>query len=222
MFGNESYSAIVKVMHLREQMRPYVMSQYQAAAAHGTPIMRPLFFDFFDDEPSQHVEDQQMFGPDYLVAPVLQKGVTSRRVYLPPLPKGTVWRNVFTDVETDTSAGGMNITEGTPLDTFPLYRRHVTWRYPTPAPAPPCDDSCKVANFANSTDIVAPQMYSHFNSSTASDCCAKCKADASCTAFVWGPYDAPAPTGPLSCFLMKNKGISVVHKASRTFGCVRT
>jgi hypothetical protein len=50
-----------------------------------------------------------MFGPDYLVAPVLTKGAASRFVYLPPLPAGFVWKNVFTAVETDSSAGGMNI-----------------------------------------------------------------------------------------------------------------
>jgi alpha-D-xyloside xylohydrolase len=42
--------------------------------------MRPLFFDFHDDPGSQMVDDEQMFGPDYLVAPVLHKGVASRRV----------------------------------------------------------------------------------------------------------------------------------------------
>jgi len=31
-----------------------------------------------------------MFGPDYLVAPVLEKGQQSRWVYLPQLPKGQV------------------------------------------------------------------------------------------------------------------------------------
>lgn len=123
MFGNESEAAIVRVMRMREQMRPYVMEQYQAAAEYGTPIMRPLFFDFYNDTASQTVDDQQMFGPDYLVALVLQKGVSSRSVYLPPLPHGTVWRNVFTGIETDTSAGGKHITEATPLDTFPLYER---------------------------------------------------------------------------------------------------
>ena len=124
MFGDESEAAIVKVMRIREQMRPYVMEQYSAASLHGTPIMRPLFYDFFDDPASQGIDDQQMFGPDYLVAPVLQKGATSRSVYLPPLPQGTVWKNVFTGVETATVGGGKNVTEQTPLDTFPLYKRY--------------------------------------------------------------------------------------------------
>eukprot|EP00729_Bicosta_minor_P029358 gene29358-29518_t len=88
--------------------------------------MRPLFFDFHNDIASQAVDDQQMFGPDYLVAPVLVKGAASRPVYLPPLPKGAVWKNVFTAVETDTSGGGKIIVEVTPLDTFPLYKRHRT------------------------------------------------------------------------------------------------
>ena len=39
----------------------------------------------------------------------------------------SAWKNVFTAVETDTSAGGKNITEPTPLDTFPLYKRHSTF-----------------------------------------------------------------------------------------------
>ena len=58
MFGDESEAAIVKVMRLREQLRPYVMEQFQAAAANGTPIMRPLFFDFHTDPNSQAVDDQ--------------------------------------------------------------------------------------------------------------------------------------------------------------------
>jgi hypothetical protein len=64
----------------------------------------------------------------------------SRHVYLPPLPTGDqgdrwVWKNVFTGAETDTSAGGKNISEATPLDTFPLYKRHQ--KTPTPPPPPP-------------------------------------------------------------------------------------
>lgn len=99
------------------------MEQYQAASTLGTPIMRPLFYDFYNDSTSQTIDDEQMFGPDYLVAPVLEKGVSSRPVYLPPLPSGTVWQNVFTGAVTDTSTGGKNVTEPTPLDIFPLYKR---------------------------------------------------------------------------------------------------
>ena len=76
------------------------------------------------------VEDQFMLGARFMVAPVLQENATSRDVYLPPLPKGTVWKNVFTGAETDTSGGGKNISEATvKLDEFPLYKRHETFHY---------------------------------------------------------------------------------------------
>merc|ERR1712039_771459 len=110
-FGEESEAAIVKVMGMREQMRPYVMQRYEEVAANGTPVMRPLFYDFHADPVAAAVDDQMMFGPDYLVAPVLQKGVKSRNVYLPRLPQGTVWTNVFSGVQTDTSQGARNISE---------------------------------------------------------------------------------------------------------------
>lgn len=64
MFGNESEAAIVKVMRIREQLRPYVMEQYKAANIDATPIMRPMFFDFHNDTVCQTIDDQQMFGPD--------------------------------------------------------------------------------------------------------------------------------------------------------------
>ena len=62
MFGDESYAAIVKVMQMREKIRPYVMDQYRAAAADGTPVMRPLFYDFHNDTKAQTVDDQQMYA----------------------------------------------------------------------------------------------------------------------------------------------------------------
>ena len=45
------------------------MEQYTAVANNGTPVMRPLFFDFWEDEGAALVDDAMMFGPDYLVAP---------------------------------------------------------------------------------------------------------------------------------------------------------
>ena len=50
----------------------------------GTPVMRPMFYEFPDDERCWEVEDQYMYGAKYLVAPVLEPGMTVRKVYLPP------------------------------------------------------------------------------------------------------------------------------------------
>eukprot|EP00040_Diaphanoeca_grandis_P034239 m.211742 g.211742 ORF g.211742 m.211742 type:complete len:742 (+) comp33109_c0_seq2:2296-4521(+) len=140
-FGNESEAAITTVMRIREQLRPYIMQQFELTSKDGTPIMRPLYYDFWDEEirckqcfPGAligDVSDQLMFGPDYLVAPVLNQGQTSRMVYLPKLPKDQVWVNYFTKQVYDTRAEGVNISEATPLtgpgfSTFPLYQRKTT------------------------------------------------------------------------------------------------
>ena len=127
-FGDNSMTAILQVMRLREQLRPYVMEQFQEAARSGTPVMRPLFFDFWNDTGVQDVDDEFMFGPDYLVAPVLVKGASTRFVYLPPLPVGSVWQNVFTLRIYEANKYGLNISEATPLNgtgfgTFPLYQK---------------------------------------------------------------------------------------------------
>mmetsp|Transcript_1240 Transcript_1240/g.4154 ORF Transcript_1240/g.4154 Transcript_1240/m.4154 type:complete len:471 (+) Transcript_1240:92-1504(+) len=220
-FGNESEAAIARVMKVREELRPYVMEQYARASVNGTPVMRPLFFDFWDDERAAVVDDELMFGPDYLVAPQLIQGGTSRTVYLPPLLVGEMWQNVFTKVVTNTTAGGANITENTPLSgddfgTFPLYRRIVAAPYPPPPPPPKCDDSCTLYN---STDIVGGGADAYYNSSSAADCCAKCKAAAECHAFVWGLYHYTS--GPETCFFVGAPTKGTKRADGRTFGCVR-
>jgi alpha-D-xyloside xylohydrolase len=79
--------------------------------------MRPLFFDFPEDEGCATVKDQFMFGPDLLVAPVLHEGARSREVYL---PAETTWTDAWTD---ETFDGGQWITANAPLERIPLYLR---------------------------------------------------------------------------------------------------
>ena len=45
--------------------------------------MRPMFFEFPEDEHCYELDDQYMFGSDILFAPIYQYGQTERTVYLP-------------------------------------------------------------------------------------------------------------------------------------------
>lgn len=77
--------------------------------------MRPLFFDFARDGVTYMVEDEYMFGPDILVAPVVYEGAKSRRVYL---PKGAKW----TDANDDkVYEGGQWLECATPLNVIPVF-----------------------------------------------------------------------------------------------------
>jgi len=58
-----------------------------------------------------------MFGPAFLVAPVVEQGATSRPVYL---PLGSDWFNYWTN---ERFPGGKTITVQAPIDTIPLFVR---------------------------------------------------------------------------------------------------
>ena len=213
-FGAPAEAAIGRVMALREQLRPYIMSLYKEAAAQGTPPMRPMFYDFWDQPASLTIDDEMMFGPDYLVAPQLQQGATNRSVWLPQLPSAFIWRNVFTGALVDSGAGAVTVVEQTPLDTFPLYFRAPRTTFPPPPSPPVCDNSCStVAN--TDADGYGQHIYPDTQSPSYADCCAKCKANSNCTHFVRGPYK-----GVETCFLLQHVQ---AFKASsdRSIGCVR-
>lgn len=114
-FGEEAYAIITDLLFLRERLRPYLMEQMQQAHQTGIPPMRPLFFDFPQDERAYTVDDQYLFGPDLLVAPVLYEGARSRNVYL---PSGTTWTDAWTG---ELFQGGYSFVAEAPLTRIPLY-----------------------------------------------------------------------------------------------------
>lgn len=117
-FGEENYEILKKYLLIRERLRPYVRECMRAAADTGAPVMRPLFYDFPEDKASWEVEDSYMFGPDLLVAPVMEAGMTERRVYL---PEGASWTNAWTGEVFD---GGRTVTVAAPLDVIPVMVRN--------------------------------------------------------------------------------------------------
>lgn len=116
-YGEEVYAICTRYMFLRERMKPYIAGLMQAAHERGTPVMRPLFYDFPADSQSWEVGDEYLFGPDLLVAPVMEAGVQQRPVYL---PAGAQWTNAWTG---EVLLGGQTITAAAPLDTIPLFVR---------------------------------------------------------------------------------------------------
>lgn len=116
--GGDAYRHIRSAMLLRERLRPYVMEQMRLASDRGTPPMRPLFFDFAEDPTVSEIEDQFLFGPDLLVAPILDYQIRSRAVYL---PTGTDWLDAWTD---EKVSGGQLIMADAPLDRIPVYVRN--------------------------------------------------------------------------------------------------
>lgn len=114
-FGPEVEAVAKASIELRYRLLPYVYSLFVAAHETGAPILRPLFFDFPEDREARAREDQAMFGPLLLVAPILQAGVRHRLVYLP----AGGWFDFWTG---KAIAAGHHIVEGVP-GRIPLFVR---------------------------------------------------------------------------------------------------
>lgn len=113
-YGEEVYEICRKYMELREKMRPYVKTLMQDAHEKGTPIMRPLFYDFPEDKKAWEIEDQYMFGSKVLVCPVLYEGVRERKVYL---PEGK-WKNIN---DNRLYEGGAEYVCDAPYESIPVF-----------------------------------------------------------------------------------------------------
>ena len=118
-YGEEVYEICKKYMLLREKMRPYVKQLMMEAHEKGTPIMRPLFYDFPQDSKAWEIEDQYMFGPDLLVSPILEAGMTERTLYL---PEGS-WRNIN---DGTIFEGSRMVTVAAPIDELPVFAKAGT------------------------------------------------------------------------------------------------
>jgi alpha-D-xyloside xylohydrolase len=116
-FGDDAYRIISELLHLREQLAPYIFEQMQVAGETGLPPMRPIWFDHPSDERAWTIEDEFLFGPDVLVAPITELGTRSRQVYL---PAGANWQDISTRA---VLSGGAGYDVDAPLERIPVFIR---------------------------------------------------------------------------------------------------
>ena len=116
-YGEEVYKICGKYMGMREEMREYTRELMRETHETGAPVMRTLFYEFPEDKTCWEVEDEYMYGGRYLVAPVLEAGVKSRRVYL---PAGCSWQLQETG---EVYSGGIWADIPVTLETMPVFIR---------------------------------------------------------------------------------------------------
>ncbi len=102
---------------LRYRLLPYIYSLAWQVTHHDYTMQRALPMDWPNDRRARDIGDEFMFGPALLVAPVTEKGATSREVYLPPAP---AWFNFWTG---QRLSGSQVRQAAAPLDRIPVYVR---------------------------------------------------------------------------------------------------
>jgi alpha-glucosidase/alpha-D-xyloside xylohydrolase len=118
---NELHNAAIepickKYLNLRYETMPYLYSLVHECHSTGMPILRAMWLHYPDDATAVARGDQYLWGRDMLVAPVVEKGATERKVYLPH----GVWYDYWTGKKVE---GGQEITVPVDLGATPLYAR---------------------------------------------------------------------------------------------------
>lgn len=117
-YGPEVEQQSLKYLKLRYSLLPYIYAQNADITFKGGTLMRPMVMDFSDDKKALEAEDQYMFGPSLLVAPVMQPSVNSRKVYLPANKNG--WFDFWTGKKFDLSSV---IDAAADVSTIPVFVR---------------------------------------------------------------------------------------------------
>ena len=114
-FGEDICRILTSYIRLREAMRPYIRQLMQEAHEWGRPVMRPMFYEFPEQECCWELKEQYMFGSDMLAAPILYEGAVQRRVYL---PAGHTWTYLHDGTAYE---GGQTVLVQAPLEVIPVF-----------------------------------------------------------------------------------------------------
>ncbi|MBO2516149.1 MAG: family 31 glucosidase [Clostridiales bacterium] len=115
-YGEDNYAIMRKYYDIRVSMHDYIKSLYEQASADGSPLIRAMFYEFPEDKKCWELDDQYMFGSEYLCAPVFNLNQFSREVYL---PRGK-WQLTSTGEVFD---GHRTVTVDAPIDYMPVFKK---------------------------------------------------------------------------------------------------
>jgi alpha-D-xyloside xylohydrolase len=121
-----AYAAQLKYDRLRYRLLPYIYSLAGAVTHQAGTILRPLVMDFPEDARARQLVDEYMFGPAFLVSPIVTFGARSRAVYLPRArgPGQGPWQGPWYDLWTGAAhAAGQVQQAPAPYDAIPVHVR---------------------------------------------------------------------------------------------------
>ncbi len=82
-WSDKTQDIVRKYMKLRYAMMPYNYTLAWQNATTGAPLMRPLYYDYASDTTTVGISNEYLWGNNLLIAPVIVKGITQLKIYLP-------------------------------------------------------------------------------------------------------------------------------------------
>ena len=117
-YGAEAQAIITECLKERYRLLPYIKKCAERVSKEGYTLMRPLVFDFADDPEALQQKYEYMFGPELLISPVTEPGVTEWKTYLPKNKGG--WKDHRTGQHYD---GGQTVTTKVDKAHIPVFVR---------------------------------------------------------------------------------------------------
>lgn len=115
-YGEENYRIMKKYYDIRISMHDYIKQLYDEASENGSPLIRTMFYEFPDDKKCWELQDQYMFGSEYLVAPIFHLNEFEREVYLP----AGRWEDTR---DGKVYEGGQTVLAAAPIDSIPVFKK---------------------------------------------------------------------------------------------------
>lgn len=112
-YGEKVTKTVNKTLTLRYRCMPYIYSLARQVAQEDYTMQRPFVFDFLHDRVAVSVEDAFMFGPVFLVSPIVARNVSMKETYLP-----THRTNIWIDFATGKKyPAGQSVNVNAPIET---------------------------------------------------------------------------------------------------------
>ncbi|KAL1918966.1 uncharacterized protein VTP21DRAFT_2347 [Calcarisporiella thermophila] len=118
LIGDPYTGYIRDVVRERYALLPFWYTLFRRANTHGTPVVKPMFVVFPQDEPGFAIDDQYMVGDAILVKPVTDPGKEDVKVYFPAGEER--WYNYYTHEKFE---GHGEHTVSAPLHQIPVFYR---------------------------------------------------------------------------------------------------
>ncbi|GAO41608.1 glycoside hydrolase family 31 protein [Flavihumibacter petaseus] len=103
-----------RIIQIRYDLLPYNYSLAFDQTTIGKPLIRPMNYYSFADSNLQRSTDQYMWGDQLLVAPIVEKGATTRKLWLPEGDWFSFWTN-------RRIPGGASLDEPVQWDRIPVF-----------------------------------------------------------------------------------------------------
>ncbi|NXW53314.1 SUIS protein, partial [Eurystomus gularis] len=117
VFGEEFAKISRATLRIRYSLLPYLYTLFFESHVHGNTVVRSLMHEFTSDQQTHGIDTAFLWGPAFMIAPVLQEATRSVNVYFPEAS----WFDYYTVLPSTWKKN--YATVAAPLNKIPLFIR---------------------------------------------------------------------------------------------------